>query len=568
MSGFGLRDTSVATKVFLAPLLLMLLFAMQTVWALRDGERQSAGTAELRRVAVEERAVADEIAITGERIQAGLFRVTTFTLMKAPVEQLTPIFNGLDGDVAALRRLTDEAAARPRAGDDKAAMDATVEPLKAFLAGVDNALKSARSNPSFGAAMVRSSGVALDAFLAAIDVFRVKQSEKLNATAEREIAKVETARNGFLALVGFSFALALIVTILVGRSLTKPIRGVTEVMTALAAGDDRAELIDDGRRDELGRMVRAVRVFRANLEEMRTKLARDAESRAVERERARAVLVGDLVDKCEGRVGQLVVDLREAAQRLERVTSETRQAAGRVGREAVSAAAAAGQARDNATGVASAVEELSASIGDMSRGIGRNSEILAGIRGRMGEASSTVRGLADAANAIGAVTDIINKIAAQTNLLALNATIEAARAGEAGRGFAVVAGEVKNLAEQTIRATADIARQITSIQDTTGVVVDVIGDVGTRVEEMNEIAASISATVEQQNGVARDIARNAGGAAEAAGTVSSGVAGVSEAIRGIEGASDDVSGRSAQVADSAEQLDEAIKGLVADIKRG
>jgi methyl-accepting chemotaxis protein len=137
--------------------------------------------------------------------------------------------------------------------------------------------------------------------------------------------------------------------------------------------------------------------------------------------------------------------------------------------------------------------------------------------------------LAEAAQKIGDIVRLINDIAGQTNLLALNATIEAARAGEAGKGFAVVAAEVKSLANQTAKATDEIAAQITAIQGATQNAVGAIKGIGKTIAEINEIATGIASAVEEQGAATQEIARNVQQAAAGTQDVSSNIAGVTQA---------------------------------------
>jgi methyl-accepting chemotaxis protein len=174
-------------------------------------------------------------------------------------------------------------------------------------------------------------------------------------------------------------------------------------------------------------------------------------------------------------------------------------------------------------------------------------------------ANTAVQGLSAAAGKIGDVVKLISDIAGQTNLLALNATIEAARAGDAGKGFAVVASEVKLLANQTARATEDIAAQVAAMQGATGAAVGAIKGISGTIGSMDEIATAIAAAVEQQGAAVQEIARNVHEAAACTGQVSSNIVGVNHAA-GETGTA------SSLVRDAAERLGQQAEALNGDVE--
>lgn len=224
------------------------------------------------------------------------------------------------------------------------------------------------------------------------------------------------------------------------------------------------------------------------------------------------------------------------------------------GQRSAAVSAASEEASSNVQTVAAAAEELSGSIGEISRQVQESTKITTGAVEEVSHTNRTVQGLAEAAQKIGDIVNLINDIAGQTNLLALNATIEAARAGEAGKGFAVVASEVKSLANQTGKATEEIAAQISAMQSATTASVEAIKGIGTTINRVSEIATSIASAVEEQGTATQEIARNVQQAAAGTSEVSSNIAGVAEAANETAKTSSEVQQASEALAAQAELL--------------
>ncbi len=293
----------------------------------------------------------------------------------------------------------------------------------------------------------------------------------------------------------------------VARTITRPLDGMTNAMRRLASGETETEIPALERADELGEMAMTLQVFKENALERR-RLEGEAEEAARRAEVEKHLLIRRLADDFESEMSGVISTVGDAAEQMHGSAQTLSDTARDTSEQAVTVSSAAEQAAINVQTVSSAAEELSSSINEISTQVSRSSVRSSEAVSQAEETNTTVRRLSAASQHIGEVVTLINDIAEQTNLLALNATIEAARAGEAGKGFAVVASEVKNLANQTAKATGDIASQITEIQSATDSAVLAIGGITDSVSEINEIAASISAAIEQQDAATREIARN------------------------------------------------------------
>jgi methyl-accepting chemotaxis protein len=433
-------------------------------------------------------------------------------------------------------------------------LNAMAEPFERYKKAEEGLI--AATNQFAQVAADRNSAAA--ALIDATDQIRFAAAEVQVGTVSGMMIAVTSARRlGYIASL-LTILAGLVLAYVIGRGIARPIREITAVMRGLADGIIDVVIPHVGRRNEMGAMAEAVRVFRDNrIEADRLAHENDAERQNKER---RANNLEAQNRRFESTAAALTATLASAAAGLKRSAEAMFETTGQAGQRSGSVKAAAQQTFANIETVASAAEELSVSIDDISNSAARSSSLSTKTTEGAHFANRAVQALAEDAREIERIISLIKQVAQQTNLLALNATIEAARAGEAGRGFAVVAGEVKALAAQTGTATEEIESQIKRIQSVTANVVAAIQDIVTKIGEMNLIASSVATAVDQQRGATRTIAQNAQQA------LSSAVDAV-HAIASVEQASAATKIEANQVLDAAGQLSQQSDDLNVEIDR-
>jgi len=400
----------------------------------------------------------------------------------------------------------------------------------------------------------------------------VPQSQTIIAMAERraEAATAALAQSQhhirtFIIGVGAAAVLiGLAFSWWIGRSITRPLNGLTGAMTRLAAGDTSAPIPAMQAQDELGAMARTVIVFRDTMIE-RERLA-GGEAAANRQREKRTEAIAATITRFEQSVEQALGKVREASGRLEVTSTQLHSAADQVSAESRTAEERVGVASSNVTAAAGAVEELAASIGEIAGQANRSTEVATRAVKDARRTVSTMSELGEAASRIGEVVGLIQAIAGQTNLLALNATIEAARAGDAGKGFAVVASEVKSLAGQTAKATEEIAGQVGAIQSAVADAAHAIEQVNTIIEEISQIAGTVAVTVEEQNRAVASISEGVNRASAEARSSSEAMSRLAGTSRDARTVAADVKSLADTLSQEAESLDGEVRRFLTDVQ--
>ncbi|WP_298378793.1 HAMP domain-containing methyl-accepting chemotaxis protein [Azospirillum sp.] len=350
-----------------------------------------------------------------------------------------------------------------------------------------------------------------------------------------------------------------LLNLLLSRMVIKPLRAMAGAMADLADGDINVSVPGADRRDEIGAMAGSVTVFRDNAQAIGRMHAEQAASDAKAEEAKRVALIG-MADRFQRTVIRLVEGIATSATGMADSAGQMASVVDQASGQSKNVARESDDIQSNVRSAAAAATELASSIGGITDQVSHSARIASEAVSHADRTNATVQGLMSNAERIGQVVGLIHAIAKQTNLLALNATIEAARAGEAGKGFAVVATEVKGLADQTAKATDEIAAQVNAMQAVTREAATAIGSIGKTITEIDSIAGDITQSVREQNSATQEIAR----AVEMAAL---GTQGVSSTIASLAHTTDSAGSTAGAVLTAARGLSDQTRTLAAEVER-
>ncbi len=518
------------------------------------------------------RIVAEELRATGTRARANLSAAREVTNAEARPQLADVAIHLLLARDYMNRYLDDFAADNlARSREEIAEARALASGLDALPAGVGGDLiRFERGLDELEAALsLERANVAIffDERLPAANTAMMGMIDIAHATETAARDALVATKAAAFWLIGLTVVVALVLGVLVSfvltRSVVAPVRALTDAMQRLAEGDLTISTPGGDRGDELGEMARALGILKTNSEE-RVRLEEDRITASQEARHNQ-----DAVDQQVAMFGKsiegVMARFNQSSGQMGKLSSRMNDAASDTHAKAQSLADAMARAEGAIQTIASATQEMTGSVAEIGEQAGRAASMSKSVRASAEGARGDVDELARAVGDISRIITLINEIAEQTNLLALNATIESARAGEAGKGFAVVASEVKALAEQTAKATDEIARSIAGVDSLSATAIKAMEGIQSAIEELDEVSETVASAAEEQRAATEEIARSASALSDEANVISADVTAVRETGGAAREASSEVRTVASDVGEEAHILSEEVSSFLEGI---
>jgi len=503
------QKLTIRTKTFAAAAILLICLIAISVTIYVTSDNVVASLYSLSRSNLPTRATVAALnnAVVSTHIK--IFRYVSWASNSVSPKLLVELRKELDGDFLTIEKHFEQLKARP---DLSAQTQSDLNILHAKLNAYADTAKDILDVGSVDAPMatmmlgqtddnfIKISGD-IRKFLAATTLASGSIIENLSNVAEIQKIALTT-------ILMFCLTISVIATIAISKSIVGPIRSVTKIMKQLSAGDTKIKMDYKGRHDEIGQMIEAIEVFRRNtieIQAMQESYRESEEQRALNRKMEMDALAAEF----EASVKNLTVQLAESVTVVRDNAETMSKAANDTSEQSNSTVKTVAGTQENVVSVAQAASELARTIDELARRMNNIFKLASNMSQQSETSNSELGRLVTSIERIVPITNLIQGIAQQTNLLALNATIEAARAGAAGKGFAVVAAEVKALAQQTGKATEEIAQNIGAVRETCASVVSTNGQVIAAIQNLLMVTSEISAAVEEQSAATLGISTSA-----------------------------------------------------------
>lgn len=441
-----------------------------------------------------------------------------------------------------------------------------------------------------------SGGQWFDAITKKINLYHNVEKKFITDIGTKTSLLASEARSGFWLLLIFSVSVGIVLGFLslqISNSITMPLKGIQEAMAQLSQGKLDTDVFYTDFKSEIGIMANNVQGFKEgaikqqkleeeareaeNLVRQQEKEAEEKEhlqreeklareQKAIEQREVRAGNMEKLIARFDGEISTALEGMITTSTQLLSSAGRMAGIAEQTGASSTTAAAAAEESTTNINTVASASEEMSASVGEINRQLAHSTEITRKAVNQASDTKDKMSSLSQTTSLIADVVKLINDIAEQTNLLALNATIEAARAGDAGKGFAVVASEVKALSTQTSKATEEITEHVQAVQASSLDAVNAVEEIRTIIDETNNIATTIAAAVEEQDAATAEISRNVQEAAKGSQEVATVIVDVSSGAAETKTIAEDVNSAANAVNDNTQKISSVVDGFLSGIR--